>query len=115
MPRPNHKQPLAPRLCATKAAPIPQTIQIKMASSICPHSAFGLLVRVRRQRTHCSIRHLRRQAALRDALNLYDVEADCQAHHDAHPRTGRLKNMISGIASEPACGHGRKRNARWRR
>jgi len=54
------------------------------------------------------------QIFLRDFLNLYNLEAACQAHHDAHAGTGRLKNMISGIASEPACGRERKRNSRWR-
>jgi hypothetical protein len=38
-PRPNQRQPLAPRLCATNAAPIPQKIQTTTASSISPHSS----------------------------------------------------------------------------
>src|ERR1039458_3745070 len=45
------------------------------------------------------------QIFLRDSLNLYDLEAACQAHHDAHPRTrhsGELREephaLVIGLA-----------------
>src|ERR1039458_8918355 len=42
------------------------------------------------------------QIFLRDSLNLYDLEAACQAHHDAHPRTwhsGELREEPHALVS----------------
>src|ERR1035437_3063861 len=33
------------------------------------------------------------QIFLRDSLNLYNLEAACQAHHDAHPRTRHAREL----------------------